>query len=260
MKIYILTYCRNLELFYGTELIFKTLRIGFPKAQITVVDNASLPETRPEIESLAQKNNCQFRQIEDPSIQHHDFIQSTIQEVARNETVEGPLIFLDPDICFWDSCEDFKFSGLIAGQGMGKFFDYITETITMPRLHTSFLWISDVKKLQAEIWRLKVRHFDFEPFQPIAFHMDGNWYRYDTGASLYATIGSKTEFFEEKHLRCYDHIFCGSHLDWLYPQYNTECQEMMKKVHTYAKEGNLAALKGIRRLQDDVFSQSFAQC
>lgn len=260
MKVYILTFCRNLELFYGTELIFKTLRLGFPNAQITVVDNASLPEIRSEIKSLAQKTDCQFRQIDQPGIRHHEFIQSTIHEIAKNETEEDPLVFLDPDICFWNSCEDFKFSGLIAGKGMGKFYDYITHTITMPRLHSSFLWISNANKLQQEIWRLKARHFDFEPFQPFSFHMESKWYRYDTGATLYATIADKAEVFEEIHLRCYDHIFCGSHLNWLYSQYDTQCQEMMNKVHTLAKEGNLTALKGIRKLQDDVFAQSFVQC
>ncbi len=66
INVFILTYCRNTELFYGTELIFKTLRVGFPNAKVTVVDNASIPEVRTEIELLAKENDCLFEQIPDP--------------------------------------------------------------------------------------------------------------------------------------------------------------------------------------------------
>ena len=52
INVFILTFCRNLDLFYGTKLIFETLRVGFPNAKITVVDNASLQKVRGEIESL----------------------------------------------------------------------------------------------------------------------------------------------------------------------------------------------------------------
>ncbi len=140
INVFILTYCRNTELFYGTELIFKTLRVGFPNARITVVDNASIPEVRDEIELLAKENDCLFEQILEPGLKHHKFIQNTIRDIANDKSLKnGPLVFLDPDICFWDSCEDFSFDGLIAGRLLGSFNEIVAKTLTMTRKHASFM-------------------------------------------------------------------------------------------------------------------------
>ncbi|MEW6586393.1 MAG: hypothetical protein AB1442_12385 [Nitrospirota bacterium] len=257
INVFILTFCRNLDLFYGTELIFKTLRVGFPNARVTVVDNASLPEVRPEIALLARQNDCIFRQLENPGIQHHDFLQGTLRTAADDSKIDGPVVFLDPDICLWDSCEDFSFEGLVAGKAVGKFYCSVTHTITMPRLHTSFLWIPDAGNLQQEIWKIKAAYFDFEPFIPSSFRIDSTWYRFDTGASLYAAIPHTVSYFTEEHFRCYDHLFCGSHLDWIYSLYDKSSQKMMSEIHDNAKAGNLKALKGVWRYQHNVWEKSF---
>ena len=186
--VHILTYCKDLSLFYGTELIFKTIRVGFPSARITVTDNASIPEAKDRIELLAKKNDCQFEEIHGTGIEHHDFIQNTIRDYANDKSLNASLVFLDPDICLWSNCEEFTFDGLIAGRLMGGFNDSITQTLTMPRLHTSFLWIPDAVTLQDEIRKMRARHFDFEPFRPFSFRLKDTWYRYDTGASLYTAI------------------------------------------------------------------------
>ncbi len=256
INVFILTFCRNIDFFYGTELIFKTLRVGFPNAKITVVDNASIPEVRTEIELLVKENDCLFEQIPDTDLKHHDFVKNTIRNIAEDKTVNGPLVFLDPDICFWDSCEDFSFDGVLAGRLFGSFNDVVTQTLTMPRLHTSFMWIPDTENLHEEIRKMRVRHFDFEPFLPYSFRLGDAWYRYDTGASLYAAIPDKISCFTEEHLNYYDHIFCGSHLDWLYSRYDTKIQEMMLEIHAHAKEGNLRALKGIWKRQQKIWNES----
>ena len=257
INVFILTFCRNLDLFYGTSLIFKTLRTGFPNARVTVTDNASLPETRAEIASLARQNDCIFHQLQPPGIQHHDFLESTLRATDDDSKIDGPVVFLDPDICLWDSCEHFSFDGLLAGKPFSKFHCIITKTITMPRLHTSFLWIPDVVKLKKEIWKIKATHFDFEPFLPSSLRIDSAWYRFDTGASLYAAIPNKVSYFTEEHFRCYDHLFCGSHLDWIYTLYDTGSQKMMSEIHDNAKAGNLKALKGVWRYQHKVWEKSF---
>ncbi len=255
LNVFILTFCRNRELFYGTKLIFKTLRTGFPNARVTVVDNASIPETVDEIRVLAEGCDCRFKQLTGKGTPHHTFIEKTLHDCASNEFAHEPLIFLDPDMCFWRSCEDFDFSGLIAGRRVPRFNCMVTNTITMPRLHTSFLWIPDPKKLMQEIWRIKVARFDFEPFLSCSFALDGTWYRYDTGANLYAALSHKVNRFTEYHFDCFDHILCGSHLDWVYDKYDGKIGKMMTEVHKHAKAGNLAALKGIWKYQDDVFSK-----
>lgn len=255
-RVSILTYCRNPDLFYGTELIFKTLRVGFPSASISVVDNCSVPEARDEVESLAKEAGCQFLAISDGPIAHDRFILKTIRDAANDHSFEGPLVFVDPDVCLWESWEEFHFDGLVAGKFVGRFFDPVTQTVTMPRLHTSLLWISDPKRLWEEVVRIKSRRFDFDPFLSCSVNLDGVWYRYDTGASLYAALPGRFSRFEERHLDCYDHIFAGSHLDLFFDSYDESCQRMFSQVHGAARAGDLDALRGIWRYQDAVFHRS----
>jgi hypothetical protein len=273
MNVSILTYCRKPELFYGTELVFKSLRTGFPNARITVLDNASLPETRTEIESLARRNECRFEQIPEPGIPHHEYLQRTIREVAQTADRSEPLVFLDPDICFWESCEWFEFDGLIAGLYMSQFDDVtITKTRTMPRLHTSFLWVPDPANLLREIRKFQYLRFDFEPFLPYSFLLDGTWYRFDTGASLYAAISGKVSCFDKRHLDCYDHLYGGCHIDILkhflrggangereagapgrpdsrVPLYWKQSMEF----HAKARSGDWESLRGIWKLQEEAW-------
>lgn len=257
MKVFILSYCRNPDLFYGTELIFKTLRVGFPNSRICVTDNASLPDARTRIAALCRENACEFETVEEPGLQHHEFIESTLRAQALGSSPNETLVFLDPDICLWQSWEEFSFKGLLAGKKFGKFKDPITHTITMPRIHSSFLWIKDPAALWKEILRIKTVRFDFLPFQPFSFRMDGTWYRFDTGASLLAALPGRCSFFDEVHFDCYDHIYAGSHIDWILDSYNNESREMMIRTHRDAERNNLGALRGIWREQDRYFRRCF---
>ena len=254
INVFILTYCRRPDLFYGTELVFKTLRVGFPSARITVVDNASLPEVRAAIAELARATGCAFRQLPDPGIRHDEFIDRTLTEVAAEDA--GALVFLDPDLCLWSSCEDFELPGLMAGKLIAAYDDEGMRCVTMPRLHTSFLWIPDARALAEEIQRIKASHFDFRPFLYFSVKLGDAWIRYDTGAALYAAIPDRVSAFTADHLDRYDHIFCGSHLDLLQPRMSEPLQDMMGRVHQHAREGNLQALKGIWRYQGQVWMQA----
>jgi hypothetical protein len=254
VQVFVLTYCRKIELLYGSELIFRTLRVGFPNAGVSIVDNASLPEARSRIAALARENDCEFQQIEEPAVGHHRFLEETLASVAKSGT--GPLVFLDPDICLWEICEDLEFEGLIAGKMVEAHEDPFMQCVVMARLHTSFLWIPHPPSLQGEIGRIRKPHFDFHPFQPFSVKLGDAWIRYDTGASLFAALGERASGFEEPHLDRYDHIFCGTHIDLHEPTWDSEMREFMLRVHRDAREGNLESLRGIWREQRRVFKKS----
>lgn len=257
IQVFILTFCRDRHTIYGNELVFKTLRVGFPNAKVTVIDNASLPVARARIKELAKRNECEFIQIKGKEIEHHAFIYDTIRLIAKDQSGGGPLVFLDPDICLWKTCEEWIFEGVMAGKPFGRYYDYVTQTITMPRIHTSFLWIPDPKRLMEEIWRVQARHFDFHPFLPASFFMDGAWYRFDTGANLFAVLGQKISIFRADHLNHFDHLYAGTHLDWIYPFFDEKCKELFARTHTLAKKGDINALRGIWKQQEEVFRLSF---
>ena len=253
IQVFVLTYCRKIELLYGSELIFRTLRVGFPNARVSIVDNASLPEARSRIAAMARESDCEFRGIEESAIPHDRFLEETLASVA--ESGDRPLVFLDPDLCLWENCEDLEFEGLMAGRMVEAHEDPRMECVVMPRLHTSFLWISNPRRLQGELRRIRTSHFDFRPFLPFSVKLGDAWIRYDTGASLFAAIGERVSAFESQHLDRYDHLYCGSHVDAHEPTWNDEMREFMLRVHRDAREGNLESLRGIWREQHRVFKK-----
>ena len=234
INVFVLTFCRRLDLFYGTELIFKTLRVGFPSARITIVDNASLPDARAAIAGLARATGCAFRPSADPGLPHHEFIDRTLMEMAADDA--GTLVFLDPDLCLWSPCDDLEFPGLMAGKLIDIYDDEVMRCVTMPRIHTSFLCIPDARELAEEIQRIKTAHFDFDPFRSFSVKLGDAWIRYDTGAALYAAIPDRVSAFTTDHMDRFDHIFGGSHLDLLQPHMSEPLQDMMGRVHQHARE------------------------
>ena len=252
---FILTFCRERELFYGTSLIFRTLRTAFPHATVVVIDNGSIPEVRPEIESLAQENDCMFAQIPAPGVAHHEFIEDVVRAMAADGRASGPVVFLDPDLCFWASCEDFEFAGLLAGKLIRPFVWRPERILDMPRIHTSFMWIPDAVRLWGTITEIRSEDSDFRPFMPYSVKIAGRWCRYDTGASLYAVLGHRVSPFTEEHLNRYDHIFCGCHVDWISPQADAGWRELLTTTHARARDGDLDGLRGIWKWQDKVFEQ-----
>jgi len=141
----------------------------------------------------------------------------------------------------------------MAGRVFRSYVCEATETVTVPRLHTSFLWIPSGRRLWQAILDIQREHYDFNPFGTWSAKIAGQWHRYDTGCSLYAALGDQMNSFEEKHLRRFDHIFCGSHFDWLEDVLDPSTLAMFKQAHADARDGNLDKLRGIRNVQDSVW-------
>lgn len=247
-NVYILTYCQQIENFYGTELVFKTLRTGFPTANVHVFDNASLPSVRHLIRRHAKECGASFIQI-DPMIMHDEFIRKTLIN-QRN----GSAVFVDPDVCFWESVEDWNFNALIAGRLFPKVCCAYRGGITVqPRLHTSFLQIDDVAALVKKIGDIKSQYFEFKPFSPTMFCLDGVWHRFDTAAVLYSALGQdETYAFGEKELNCFDHIFSGTHIGFIIQMFGEEYGEKFVSSHEQAKN-NYTQIKGAWQWQEELF-------
>jgi len=256
INVFILTYCRNPELFYGTALIFKTLRTGFPNARIRVVDNASLPEARSEIARLAKETECVLELLPAPGTTHHAFIERSLYELAATPELGDTAVFLDPDVCLWRDCEHLEFDALLAGLLLETYNDEVMQCITMPRLHTSFLWVTHVGRLVQKIEELRRPHIDFQPFLPFSVKLGDLWLRYDTGASLYAAIPDTCRGFDETHMDYYDHIYAGSHFDLWQGKHPGELRNFMETAHQLARAGDLKLLKGLWRRQAEVWHES----
>lgn len=242
-----LTYNRRADLLYGTLLTFRTLRVGFPTAEVTVVDNASRPEARAEVARLAAGVGARFRQLE-REIEHHAFVSHTVS------TESGPLAIVDPDLVFWDGMEDRPSPGLVAGRLIPDFRDPFSGTLTRARLHTSLLVVPDCAALRDRILREQRRHVDFHPFRPVSLRERGGWTRWDTGAALHAALDEgESRPFDEPDLDRYDHIFTGSHLDQVLPSLAPEDRAALAEAHRLAQETDLTPLRGLWRRQEAFF-------
>ena len=245
-KVYIVTWCRSAELLYGSTLTFETLRVGFPDAEVTVVENASHPDLRPPIHAAARAAGCEILQLEEQ--QHH---WALIEGLVLGET--QPTVLLDPDIVMWEKASDWDFGDkLMIGRHLPEFADPYTDTLTLPRLHTSHLWFPDPVELKARIAAIQQRRFEAGSlFQPRM--APPGWWRWDTAAALYHALGEAAASFSEAQLDAYDHLFCGSHLDLVAPKMGA-WGALMSDSHARSQtdprlaQGHLAATATVLRI------------
>lgn len=250
VRVFVITHCRDMDLLYGSTLVFGSLRKGFPTATITVFDNGSLPEARLEIRKLAESVGANFPYFDEPA-PHHDLI------AGLAASTPGPAVFVDPDVVFWEQVEHWEFPGnLAAGRLIPEFDDPYSGCLTAPRLHTSLLWIPDTQVLLAAVGRVQSLYFDFDALTPYTFRDRAHpnlWRRFDTGASMYAAFKDDVYVFGERELEAYDHLFCGSHLPLVAPHLPREVAQLWGSAHEAARSGELSRLKGMYRQQQAFF-------
>jgi hypothetical protein len=213
MNVAILATCRKPELAPMTELVFKTLRVGFPTAQVAVVINGDTEKHCPNISQMAEAAGCSVKH--DTTI-HHRWIDDLI------ETEQEPFYVLDTDVIFYESFERFDFTGSpLAGYRIPEFQDEFMGAITRSRLHTSLLYIDPV--LVRKQWHDYEAGFCNTPFMsiadpcnPLCLSLNGRRYFYDTCSQLYHAIGG-TEFTAEQK-DAYFHIHAGTIEDLVLPR------------------------------------------
>jgi hypothetical protein len=251
-RVYILTWCKSVDRLYGSTLIFKTLRLGFPTAEISIIDNASIPQARIEIGRQADACRARFYPLRQ-ELPHAQFIENTLRNQAH-----GSAVFVDPDVCFWRSIERWRFDALMAGRLIPRHRCAITHTLTHARLHTSLLWISDVAELLSACHGIWQTFASFSPFRPVAFCRDGQWERFDTGAALFHAFPERMHAFSDQELDAYDHLFCGAHLPYVLQRGDPEHASRLEELHRDVQHDH-RALKGAWREQEAYFRSRVVQ-
>ena len=252
-SIYVLPYCTSADSVYGATMTFKTLRVGFPDAEVFVIDNNTCQEAEVELVALAKQNDCRYHRL-DQTIKHYTFLS----EVVLNPANHGTVIILDPDMCFWERVDHWEFDGLLAGRLVPAFYEEFSGCINLPRLHTSFWWIPDVARLRDrivdEFKRTSLGYLD--AFAPFIFKDTGNatWYKFDAGSNLCAAIEQDLVLFGERELNAFDHLLVGSHMELVIGSLGAYDQFCMRMTHDWARH-DPSRLRGIWRAQDTYFAQ-----
>jgi len=203
LKVFVLVWCKNKANAETSLLTFKTIRTGFPSAEIVIVDNASI------LGSEVQQIDVGAQHIRlNREVSHAEYLGWILMN-------EDNAVIVDPDIVFWEKVEDWDFSEyLMAGRLLPHFYDKYSKSHTVSRLHTSFLWFPDLVELR-KLYKEKAPYL-LNPIAESMVAMGSKFVRWDTMASLYHMFKDRAYCFSDKELDSYDHLFCGTHVDMIY--------------------------------------------
>lgn len=213
MKVFILATVRKPELLPFTTLVFKTIRVGFPNAEIHVDGNALPDYAEVQVRKACDAPVCLF--VNQMPTTHPEWIDALVHYNQE------PFWICDSDVIFYDKVEDWKFDTALAGYRVPEFLDEFTNAVTKPRLHTSLLYIDPVKVREA-IAKYEAQFPDtiFNPkvnlFYPLCLPSEGRGVFYDTCSLLYQAIGG-TEFTDAQK-DAYSHLHFGTIGDLVLPR------------------------------------------
>lgn len=247
----ILTFCPHPSLAYGTLLIFETLRVGFPSAQVEIFDNGSHPDVQARIANAADGVGAAFQAMSPRHYaDHYEWL------LFRRDHDARPLVLLDPDVIFWESVEGWEFGEAVAA---GRLIPQQKEGPydVLPRLHPSLFWVPDVGRLRSAWARRDPADQVGDAIGGLSEAKDGRVLLHDTLEPLYTALRNQCVAFGERELDCYDHLFYGSHLP-----ITAGCEhpgfEVIAEGHLAAAAGDLASIRGIWRAQERYFSSEHA--
>lgn len=250
-RVYVITWCGEIEQLWGTLLTFRTLRDGYPTAAVTVIDNASVEEARAAIARAAKDAGCAY--VQRTVRASHGAILGDV--LAR---ADEPIVFVDPDVIFWESCEGWTFDrALIAGR-LIPMREASPGFFGLPRLHTSHLWITNPPLVreallaQEQYFFPGSKMFISYAFGQQVFKVGGQWLFVDTAAVLYSCLANFACAFGPRELDAYDHIWSGTH-----PRAHNESSHpavlARRTAHEIARDGDYRSLRGLWRAQEQRF-------
>lgn len=225
-RVFILATVRKPELLAATTLVFETLRVGFPTAELHVHFNES--QTCPFGGAFSAVNRAALSCGAAPvsrRMNHHEWIESLI------DLEDEPFWICDTDVIFFDKVEHWgpMFKAPLAGRYIPGFNCEFTKAWTMPRLHTSLMYIDPVKvRAEIEEYNATIPNTYFTPRPNLIYPQFcpekipagmGLWKTenifYDTCAMLSNAVF--TQPFGEDQLDAFAHLNCGTIADIVGP-------------------------------------------
>lgn len=211
-KVYILATCLNGDL-NPTLLVFKTLRVGFPTAEIAVCSNALDPHETHAVKAACAQVKAWFHSWGRTA--HDAWIEGLLEKSP------DPFWICDTDMVFHSSVEGFATqSTVLKGRYEPPFVEPWSNTLKTERLHTCLLYMNAPeirKQVCAWIRRWHPPRFPFQPrvdlvrqcYVPTGADTPPTFQ--DTCAGLYAAIGG--ERFSPEEDAAFDHLHCGTYVD-----------------------------------------------
>jgi hypothetical protein len=255
LSVRILVTIPKAEHFEACSLVFDTLRVGFPTADIEVTVNpigAFSSHCTPLEDKLVEKveaAGAQYGRACHP-------IHLGDWERGEVERATGPLVLLDADTIFWRSCEDWEFGPetLLAGYYQPRIWNDFARCISMPRIHTSFMVFPNPPELRKAIREAYPSaceeagdYCPCDPFKTDVKFIGGTPFFWDCCANLFGLLTSSRQGlvypFGLRHLECYDHLNSASFFDVMLDRLHGD-KEAFAYIHRFGPE-NQRALKDL---------------
>jgi hypothetical protein len=236
-NVFILATCLNHKMMDNTLMVFKTIRIGFPTADIKVCGNRLDQIAGKLVEEASLKVGAQFDNF--PEVAHGAWIESLLYNERE------PFWICDTDITFHKPVEHWfeNSDKLFAGRYEPEFYEPWTQSQSVARLHPSLMWFNP-RMLRAAIRAWPSGDNQIMPtveknlIRWSLVPVRGSFFLYDTCAGLHHALGG--ELFNREQNDCFTHRFCGtySHItgvteDWL-KEHEAICKASMPEKELYA--------------------------
>jgi hypothetical protein len=244
MKVFILVRHDPNEDIFGSICVFNTLRVGFPTADVYAYIKHG-PSVK-ELQSAVYRASAfpHTMPYDASNIEHYDWIRAVVYDN------EGPIVFCDTDMIFYESVEDDlkKVPDLLAGRYIPPYWNVTIRANETDRLHTSLLYIKDCVRLRQHIANtINTGLHPYNPFAPFQYYHNGVRLYYDCCANLCHSFDGAYTVFTPDMLDKYTHLVSGTMLNSvaaLLPG-----GERLKLHHQMAKE-NPESVRGLWREHD----------
>jgi hypothetical protein len=250
-RVHILATVRRAELMPATRMVFRTLRTGFPGAEVNVWGNLLSAMAERTVEADTQEVGGMYCNLPDTS--HDAWIEGLIQRSVE------PFWVLDTDVVFWGNVEGRReewAGAAFAGRFEPEFNEEWTQTVHVERLHTAVMWI-DPCEVRNVIrgWMARVpcpwRYSAEFPFirQTFVARRGGKTLFYDTMSGLWQAGGGQA--FSEETDKLFDHLHCGTYVDLVTPHLSVaNMAEQQRQIYQ-----DLELARGLREMQAQYYER-----
>lgn len=255
-RVNILVTVRKAELLPAATLVFRTLRRGFPEAQIFAWGNGLAAGHQEVIEGCVKAVGGVYQAL--PATSHDIWIEALLQREMK------PFWICDTDVVFFHDLESWfgrHPQRPITGRFEPEFLEEWTGTRHMARLHTCVMRLDPVAVRAAmrawvcrfpKPWRCSAEFpFVRQTFVPrntgpaaqeVMF--------YDTCAGLWHSVGGRP--FSEGENECFEHLHCGTYVDLMAKPGEPGPGQGLQALHAEVYRDPERA-RGIRKQQESYY-------
>lgn len=208
MNLFILATCLNHDLMENTLMVFKSIRVGFPTANIKVCGNCLDEVAGRLVEQAAFSVGARFDNF--PEVAHGVWIESLLYHEREQFWI------CDTDVTFHKPVEHWfvESKELFAGRYEPEFYEPWTQSQHVARLHPSLMWFNPgMLRAAIRVWpggnneflhtvEKNLIRWSFVPVR-------GGLFFYDTCSGLHHALGGKP--FDKEQNDCFSHRFCGTY-------------------------------------------------